>query len=68
MLTKNQINHLLEERDRLFKAWQYAPEGDKNSIVMRISDIDEDLAFYQPEKKKVTRKFVKNNVNLILYD
>lgn len=68
MLTKNEINDLIKKRERLFTAWETAPQEEKNSFVVQISDIDEDLAFYQPEKKKITRKFVNNNINLIMHE
>lgn len=68
MLTKTQINHLLEKREKLFAAWTTAAEEDKVSFIMQISDIDEELSPYRPHKKKITRKFINNNINVIMHD
>lgn len=68
MLNRNQVEHLKEERKKLFNAWQTASGSNKTSILTRISDIDEDLERYMPKKNKRFRKFTKNNVKLLLND
>ncbi|MFZ5943902.1 MAG: hypothetical protein ACOYVD_07310 [Bacillota bacterium] len=65
-MTDTQIASLRRERSRLLDAWRAASSGQKNTILMRITDIDEELELYQPEKKEPKfRKFTKNNFQLL---
>ncbi|KJS82426.1 MAG: hypothetical protein JM58_15075 [Peptococcaceae bacterium BICA1-8] len=54
-MTDTQFITLKKERNRLFDAWQITDTIHKNSILMRITDIDEELEEYQT-KKSVLKK------------
>lgn len=43
-MTENQINHLLNEREKLMNAWRTAEGPDKMAILTRIEDIDDKLS------------------------
>jgi hypothetical protein len=64
-MTDTQIMNLKKERSKLLDAWRIASASQKNSILMRIADIDEDLEKYQPKKAPKHRKFTKNNIQLL---
>ncbi|MDN5323924.1 MAG: hypothetical protein PWQ67_2378 [Clostridia bacterium] len=65
-MTDTQLTTLKKERSKLLDAWRIAGSGQKNSILMRIADIDEELEKYQPQKSKPKhRKFTKNNIQLL---
>ncbi|KJS19412.1 MAG: hypothetical protein VR72_18735 [Clostridiaceae bacterium BRH_c20a] len=65
-MTDMQIVNLKKERGKLLDAWRIASSGQKNSILMRISDIDEDLEEYLPASSSPKqRKFTKNNIQLL---
>jgi len=65
-MTERQLASLKKERSRLLDAWRIASPGQKNSILMRIADIDEDLEKYLPQKPAPKhRKFTKNNIHLL---
>ncbi|NLT94387.1 MAG: hypothetical protein GXW85_02460 [Clostridia bacterium] len=64
-MTEAQIMNLKKERSRLLDAWRVASASQKNSILMRIADIDEELEKYQPKKAPSNRKFTKNNIKLL---
>jgi len=65
-MTDTQLMTLKKERSRLLDAWRSASAGQKNSILMRIADIDEDLEKYQQKKSSPKqRKFTKNNIQLL---
>jgi len=65
-MTDTQLMTLKKERSKLLDAWRVASAGQKNSILMRIADIDEDLERYQPKKSSpMHRKFTKNNIQLL---
>lgn len=53
MLSEQQVNSLLAERERLLNAWQTADEQQKVAILVRIDDIDDELSSHQ--NKPVTR-------------
>jgi len=65
-MTDMQLVNLKKERSKLLDAWRIASSGQKNSILMRISDIDEDLEKYLPANPYPKhRKFTKNNIQLL---
>jgi len=55
-MTENQINYLLNERERLMKAWRTAEGSDKMAILTRIEDIDDKLG--ASEKNPGNRKIL----------
>jgi len=65
-MTDTQLLTLKKERSKLLDAWRIASAGQKNSILMRIADIDEDLEMFLPAKAAPKqRKFTKNNIQLL---
>jgi len=54
-MTNTNLLTLKKERSKLFDAWRIAGVGQKNSILMRISDIDEELEEYKSKKKVVLK-------------
>ncbi|MFZ7104765.1 MAG: hypothetical protein ACOWWO_19185 [Peptococcaceae bacterium] len=65
-MTEAQITTLKRERNRLLDAWRIASSGQKNSILMRIGDIDEELEKYQTKDETPKyRKFAKNKIQLL---
>lgn len=52
-MTRNQINHLLSERERLLNAWRMAEGPDKMAILIRIEDIDDTLGEEKPDTRRV---------------
>lgn len=65
-MTDSQINSLKKERNKLLDAWRIASSGQKNTILMRIGDIDEELEKYQARQNTPKyRKFAKNKIQLL---
>lgn len=64
-MTDAQIMNLRRERSKLLDPWRIASASQKNSILMRITDIDEELERYQPKRAPKHRKFTKNNIQLL---
>ncbi|MGI6227724.1 MAG: hypothetical protein ACOYJ1_15905 [Peptococcales bacterium] len=64
-MTESRLLALKRERSKLLDAWRIASSGQKNSILMRISDIDDELETHLPKKAPKQRKFTKNNIQLL---
>lgn len=64
-MTDSRLLTLKKERNKLLDAWRIAGTSQKNSILMRISDIDDELERHLPKKAPKQRKFRKNNIQLL---
>ncbi|NLW24576.1 MAG: hypothetical protein GXY91_04965 [Clostridia bacterium] len=65
-MAEDKIEALRRERSRLLEAWSIASSGQKNSILVRIADIDEELEKYDSKKSfPKYRKFTKQNIQLL---
>ena len=61
-MTENQINQLLNERERLMQAWLTVDGSDKMAILTRIEDIDDRLSATEqnPGSRKILpRRFLR---------
>lgn len=69
MIARKRYKQLVEERKKLFSLWQNMDASQqRTTILMRISDIDDELEKYKPKtaKKVKHRKFTKSNIKLII--
>ena len=60
-MLENRLGSLYKERSRLLDTWRNANTGDKMSIIIRIDDINEQIATL---KKNVPSDFQKNGTKL----
>jgi len=55
-MTNTQFKSLKNERGRLLDAWRNADTVQRNSILIRITDIDEELERYHKNNEDSTKR------------